>query len=191
MIGHFFEFYYKFSFYGVFFAWETALLPTPSSLWWKQFRLSALIHDISRNENTVNQRQKENGGINDDYKNCNCITVLSFYWFCCFLGTGTDKKNLAGLRSYPENVQQVVRKHKTFGKIAPKEKSMISVLLGNILLFTVVFSVLGLALKNPLGLNDFGTTFCFFLALGEGLGVFDFVIIDLLWWRCWPQELLQ
>lgn len=26
------------------------------------------------------------------------------------------------------------------------------------MLFTVVFSVLGLALKNSLGLNDFGTT---------------------------------
>lgn len=51
------------------------------------------------------------------------------------------------------------------------------------LLFTVVFSVLELALKNILGLNDFGTAFWFFLALGEGLGGFDLVIIDLLWWR--------
>ena len=84
------------------------------------------------------------------------IVFYLFYWLCCFLGTGTDKKNLAGLRSYPDNVQQTVRKHKAFGKIAPKEKSIISLLLGNLLLFAVVFSVLGLALKNPLGLNDFG-----------------------------------
>lgn len=70
-----------------------------------------------------------------------------------------------------------------FGKTVPKEKSIISVLLGNLMLFTVVFSVLGLALKNPLGLSSFGTTFLFFLALGEGLGLFDLVIIDLLWWR--------
>ena len=104
-----------------------------------------------------------------------------FYWFCCFLCTGTDKKNLAGLRSYPDNVQQAVRTHKDFGKTAPKEKSIIFVLLGNLMLFTVVFSVLGLVLKNPLGLNSFGTTFLFFLALGEGLGLFDLVIIDLLW----------
>lgn len=33
-----------------------------------------------------------------------------FYWLCCFLGTGTDRKNLAGLRSYPDAVQQAVRK---------------------------------------------------------------------------------
>lgn len=109
--------------------------------------------------------------------------LYMLYWLCCFLGTGTDKKNLAGLRSYPDNIQQAVMEHKEFGKIAPKEKSTISILLGNLLLFTVMFSVLGLALKNLLGLNNFGTTFCFFLALGEGLGVFDLVVIDLLWWR--------
>lgn len=70
-----------------------------------------------------------------------------------------------------------------FGKTVPKEKSIISVLLGNLMLFTVVFSVLGLALKNPHGLSSFGTTFLFFLALGEGLGLFDLVVIDLIWWR--------
>ncbi len=106
-----------------------------------------------------------------------------FYWFCCFLGTGTDKKNLAGLRSYPDAVQRAVRAHPVLGKAAPQEKSLLSILLGNLLLFTVVFSVLGLVLKNVLGLNDFLTAFLFFLALGEGLGLFDLIIIDLLWWR--------
>ena len=113
-------------------------------------------------------------------------TVFLFcllYWFCCFLGTGTDNKNLAGLRSYPDAVQQSVRKHPVLGKSAPKEKSIISILLGNLLLFTVVFSVLEALLKNILGLNDFMSAFLFFLALGEGLGLFDLVVIDLLWWR--------
>lgn len=105
------------------------------------------------------------------------------YWFCCFLGTGTDKKNLAGLRSYPDAVQTAVQKHPVLGKAAPKEKSTLSILLGNLLLFTVVFSVLGFALKGILGLHDFGAAFWFFLALGEGLGLFDLVVIDLLWWR--------
>lgn len=106
-----------------------------------------------------------------------------FYWFCCFLGTGTDRKNLAGLRSYPDTVQQAVREHLMLGKTAPQEKSIVSILVGNLLLFTIVFSVLGLALKNILGLNVFLTAFLFFLALGEGLGLFDLVVIDLLWWR--------
>ncbi len=105
------------------------------------------------------------------------------YWLVCFLGTGTDKKNLAGLRSYPDAVQQAVWEHPTLGKVVPQEKSALSILLGNLILFTATFSVLGLALTNVLGLNDFGTAFWFFLALGEGLGLFDLLVIDLLWWR--------
>lgn len=114
------------------------------------------------------------------------FTVLLFclfYWFCCFFGTGTDKKNLAGLRSYPDAVQRAVREHPVLGKAAPQEKPIIAIMFGNLLLFTAVFSVLGLALKNILGLDDFLTAFWFFLALGEGLGLFDFIVIDLLWWR--------
>lgn len=105
------------------------------------------------------------------------------YWLCCFLCTGTDKKNLGGLRSYSDAVQQAVREHSEIGGIVPKEKSLRSILLGNLILFTAVFSVLGIALKNILGLNDFGTAFRFFFVFGEGLGLFDFLIIDLLWWR--------
>lgn len=51
------------------------------------------------------------------------------------------------------------------------------------MLFTVVFSVLGVALNGILDLDDFWTAFWFFLALGEGLGIFDLLVIDLLWWR--------
>lgn len=105
------------------------------------------------------------------------------YWFICFLCTGTDKKNLAGLRSYPDAVQQAVREHPVLGRVTPQEKSIVSILLGNLLLFTVVFSVLGFTLRGFLGLNDFLTAFVFFLAFGEGLGLFDLVVIDLLWWR--------
>lgn len=114
------------------------------------------------------------------------IIALAFYmlyWFICFLGTGTDRKNLVGLRSYPDSVQQAVYNHPTWGSIAPKEKSILSILLSNMVLFTAIFFVMGLVLKNILGLNDFSTAFLFFLALGEGLGLFDLLIIDLLWWR--------
>lgn len=83
------------------------------------------------------------------------IAFYFLYWFCCFLGTGTDRKNLAGLRSYPDAVQQAVRKHPRLGKNAPQEKSIISILAGNLFLFTVVFSVLGFVLKNVLGLDGF------------------------------------
>lgn len=42
------------------------------------------------------------------------------YWFICFLCTGTDKKNLAGLRSYPDEVQARVRREPQLAGSIPK-----------------------------------------------------------------------
>ena len=39
------------------------------------------------------------------------------------------------------------------------------------------------ALKSVLGLNNYLSAFWYFLAFGEGLGLFDLLVIDLLWWR--------
>ncbi len=102
------------------------------------------------------------------------------YWGICFLCTGTDKKNLAGLRSYPDAVQSVVRERLAG---APKEKSIPSILIGNLILFTVVFSALGLVFKSVLKFDSYLAAFWYFLILGEGLGLFDLFVIDLLWWR--------
>ena len=114
------------------------------------------------------------------------IITIAFYflhWGICFLGTGTDRKNLMGLRSYPDEVQNRVRSDPQLGEAVPKEKSTAAVLLSNLLLFTVVFSVLGLALKSVLNLDGYLSAFWYFLAFGEGLGLFDLLVIDLLWWR--------
>lgn len=88
------------------------------------------------------------------------ITAAVFYlvyWFICFLCTGTDKKNLAGLRSYPDEVQARVRREPQLAGSIPKAKSMPAILLSNLLLFTAVFSILGAALKNVLGLDGYWT----------------------------------
>lgn len=114
------------------------------------------------------------------------ITVFVFYflyWFCCFLGTGTEKKNLIGLSSYPNEVQQIIKNEQSFASFLPKEKSILPILFGNFLLFTAVFSVIGIVLKSVLGLTNYSSAFIYFLILGEGLGVFDLYVIDFLWWR--------
>ena len=105
------------------------------------------------------------------------------YWGVCCLGTGTDRKNLISLPSYPDEVQNRVRKEPDLAKNIPKARSMPVILLSNLILFTFVFSILGLALKRTIDLNDYRSAFWYFLALGEGLGLFDLLIIDLLWWR--------
>ncbi len=111
------------------------------------------------------------------------VAFYLLYWFCCFLGTGTDRKNLFGLRSYPDEVQRLVKNEPSLALYLPKEKTILSILFGNLLLFTVVFSVLGVTLKSVLGLTDYWSAFIYFLILGEGLGMFDLFVIDLLWWR--------
>ena len=111
------------------------------------------------------------------------VIFYFLYWGICFLCTGTDKKNLTGLRSYPDEVQARVRREPRLSGTLPKAKSLRSILLSNLLMFTVVFSVLGLALKKSLGLSDYWPAFWYFLVLGDGLGLFDLVVIDLLWWR--------
>ena len=114
------------------------------------------------------------------------LIAIAFYflhWGVCFLGTGTDRKNLIELRSYPEEVQTRVRSDPQLGKAVPKAKSTAAIWLSNLILFTALFSALGLALKSVLNLDGYLPTFWYFLAFGEGLGLFDLMVIDLLWWR--------
>ena len=118
------------------------------------------------------------------------LVIVAFclvYWGICCLCTGTDEKNLAGLRSYPDDVQRRVREDSPLAGRAPKASPVWAILLGNFALFTVVFGVLGFALRGVLGLAGYWDAFWFFLALGEGLGAFDLVFIDLLWWRNTPR----
>ncbi len=103
------------------------------------------------------------------------------YWGMCYINTGTDRKNLAGLRSYPDEVQSRVMEQ--LGDDVPKARSKFTTLLSNLALFTVLFSVIGLVFKDILAFDGIASAFCYFLLLGEGLGLFDLIVIDLLWWR--------
>ncbi len=114
-----------------------------------------------------------------------CVIIIVFYflyWGICFLATGSDKKNLAGLRSYPESVQKKVRESGLV-KEEKKAPSLPSVLISNTLLFTAVFSLIGLVFRKTLSFESYLDAFLYYLIFGEGLGLFDLVVIDLLWWR--------
>lgn len=109
------------------------------------------------------------------------FTFYLLYWFICFLATGNDRKNLIGLRSYPDSVQERVRAQGLADNL--RKPSIPSIFIGNILLFTAVFSLIGLIFRRLLQLDSYLSSFLFFLALGEGLSLFDLVVIDLLWRR--------
>ncbi len=111
------------------------------------------------------------------------VGLCFLFWVICYLNTGNDQKNMIGFRSYPNEVQELVRKDPVLGKLAPKEINMVKVLISNFILFTVIFLIVGLIIKFTVGFNGFIDAFIYFLVLGETLNLFDLVVIDLLWWR--------
>lgn len=111
------------------------------------------------------------------------IILYVIFFVMCYLGTGSDKKNMGSFRSYPDEVQKKVREDAALGKLIPKKSSIAVTILSNVLMFTVIFSLFGILLKDALQLSDFLSAILYFLILGEGLNLFDFLVIDLLWWR--------
>ena len=107
-----------------------------------------------------------------------CIMLCIIMWIICFLSTGTDEKNMFGLRSYPIEVQETIRNSEKY-KNKVKPTNMIKVFITNLIMFVVILFVFGLFIKS----NDFKTNFINILVMGEILNLFDLVVIDLIWWR--------
>lgn len=105
------------------------------------------------------------------------ILCLIFFGLC-FLGTGTDEKNLKNYMSYPDEVQEKIKNIEDYhGKF--KEASKTSTFVANFIVFSILFLILGLKIRQ----ESFVQNFIALLILGQGMNVFDLVFIDLLWWR--------
>lgn len=106
------------------------------------------------------------------------LILCLIFFILCFLGTGTDEKNLKNYMSYPDDVQEKIKKIDQYqGKY--KETSKISTFISNFIIFTIIFLILGFKIRQ----TSFIQNFIGLLILGQGLNVFDLVVIDLLWWR--------
>lgn len=106
------------------------------------------------------------------------VILCSAFFGLCFLGTGTDKKNLRNYMSYPDDVQKRIKEIEEYqGKY--KETGSFVVWIANFLLFTILFLLLGIVIRQ----TSFKHNFISLLILGEALNVFDLIVIDLLWWR--------
>lgn len=119
----------------------------------------------------------------NDMKYVIAIALYVIYWCMCLVCTGSDKKNLTSIYSYPDEVIERVRHSPQFSGRIPAQKPLWQVLAANLILFTVIFALLGRALKDALALYGYGEAFAYFVALGEGLNLFDLIVIDLMWWR--------
>lgn len=107
-----------------------------------------------------------------------CIIICLIMWLICFLSTGTDEKNLIGLRSYPLEVQEIIRNNEKY-KNKVKQTNILKVFVSNLIMFVIVLFMFGIFIKS----DNFKTNFINVLILGEVLNLFDLIVIDLLWWR--------
>lgn len=104
------------------------------------------------------------------------IILCVVFFSICYIGTGTDEKNLKCYSSYPDEVQTRINNIAEYqGKF--KENNIFIIF--NFLLFLVLLFLLGLFIKK----DDFLHNFLCLSIMGQGLNVFDLCVIDLLWWR--------
>ena len=115
------------------------------------------------------------------------IGLCLLLWLICYINTGSDEKNMRGFRSYPKEVQDLVRRDAVLGQSAPLEVDLAKVLACNFVLSTAIFLVVGFILKHTVGFDGFADAFVYFAILGEVINLFDLVVIDLLWWRNTPR----
>lgn len=115
------------------------------------------------------------------------VFLCLLFWLICYLNTGNDKKNMLSFRSYPKAIQDLLRKDEVLSKMIPKQANLSKVFISNLLMFTIIFLIVGLIIKHTSGFKGFMDTFIYFLLLGEIMNVFDLLIVDLLWWRNCPR----
>lgn len=100
------------------------------------------------------------------------------FFLLCYLGTGSDEKNLRSYSSYPDKVQDRMKSMKEYqGRF--KENNRVVTFLSNFLLFLVVLFVFGLITRE----KNLWHNFFALSVMGQGLNLFDLFVIDLLWWR--------
>lgn len=94
----------------------------------------------------------------------------------CYLGTGTTEKNMKSFYSYPDIIQEKIRTNDKLSGMIPKKSSYLASFISNYVLFTVVFSIVGLILR----IDGFWNNLWYFLIMGIGLNLFDLFVIDML-----------
>lgn len=105
------------------------------------------------------------------------FALYALFFLACFLGTGDDRRNLRSFRSYPDGVQRMLGESGRFE--VPGKAPRAATFAADTLLFTAVFVLMGLLLHE-------GDVW-YFLALGEGLNLFDLLVVDLAWWQHSPR----
>ena len=110
------------------------------------------------------------------------ILLFALFFFICYSNTGSNDKNIRAYASYPDEVQALVRKDPQL-KSKIRESSLAKTFISNLILFGIILFVFGLFIRTP----DFLHNFLALTILGQGVNAFDFLVIDLMWWRNSPR----
>lgn len=105
---------------------------------------------------------------------CLCLA----FWEVCYLGTGTDVKNLKGLSAYPDVIQRQVKHDLVLGPQVKTVSPVVTFFL-NFLLYTILLLMMCFFERE----NHFFANFWKVLIMGEILNLFDFLVINMLWRR--------
>ncbi|MEE3488379.1 MAG: hypothetical protein VZT48_09805 [Bulleidia sp.] len=111
------------------------------------------------------------------------MLLCAYFFWMSYLNTGTDQKNIRSFSSYPEKVQEelrisdpeLVKKAKIHSKVVVFFKDL------------PVYAILLAAADIPARSDNVFENFIHLLIMGEGLNLFDLLVIDLLWWRHSPR----
>ena len=103
-----------------------------------------------------------------------------FLVFGLFAGwaPGATRKTSVIFLLTPDEVQKIVKaRPELSGNI--RQRGPAAIFAGNLLLFTALLFAMGLLTRQEYFAGNFLNT----LLLGQALNLFDFLVIDLLWWR--------
>lgn len=85
------------------------------------------------------------------------LIILAFcllFWLGYYKNTGTDEKNLLGFRSYPDEIQNMIYRNENLSKKVPAGINMLKVVISNIVVFAVIFGIIGAILKYTPGMVE-------------------------------------
>lgn len=112
------------------------------------------------------------------------IILCFVFWGCCYVSTGGDEKNSKAYATYPDEVQAFVRNDPRLKNQIEKANFLVSpnpvrTFLANTVLFLAVLFLLGVFVRT----DSFVMNLLRLTVMGQGLNLFDYLVIDLLWWR--------
>lgn len=112
------------------------------------------------------------------------IILCLVFWGCCYLSTGGDEKNIKAYATYPDEVQAYVGNSQELKEQIQNANLLVSpnpvrTFFANAVLFLVVLFLLGIFIRT----DSFAVNLLRLSVMGQGLNLFDYLVIDLLWWR--------